>query len=250
MYKDSKIKFLQKNNYIKEQSSNVVVNVLFEIFKPKNVVDVGCGTGLILKFFKDKGVNISGYEGEWINKELIEVNIPSSSISIIDFENIKIQNSSQNDLCVCLEVAEHVSIDQAENFVKFLIAHSSVIIFSAAVPNQGGFNHINEQWSDFWDNIFGKLGYIKFDILRPILWDQELVTWPYKQNMVVYVSDSDVSTFEKLSKMPINILKNPIHYESYINKTNKYLNLINFKESTYFYFKLLIKRILIVFIIR
>ena len=244
MYKKSKVKFFQKNNQIKEQSSKIVVDVLFDIFNPKNVVDVGCGTGLILKSFKDKGVNISGHEGYWINKELIEANIPISSITISDFENLKIESLSKKDLCVCLEVAEHVSLDQAENFVKFLISKSNVIVFSAAIPNQGGFNHINEQWSDFWDNKFGKLGYSKLDILRPILWDQELVTWPYKQNMVVYIKDSDVSSFEKLSKMPVNLLKNPIHFDSYINKTDKYLNLLNYKESTYFYFKMLIKKVL------
>lgn len=244
MYKKSKVKFHQKNNQIKEQSSKMVVDILFELFNPKSVVDVGCGTGLILKYFNEKDVDILGYEGEWINKNLIESNISFSKLKIIDFENIDLENLVQFDLCVCLEVAEHISENQADNFVKFLISQSKIIVFSAAIPNQGGFNHINEQWSDYWDKKFDTLGYSKMDILRPILWDFDFVTWPYKQNMVVYVHKTDVSLLDKLDKMPINALKNPIHFESYINKTNKYLRVINYKESTFFYFKLLIKKII------
>ena len=45
MYKTSKIKFQQKNSDIKNLSAEKVVSILFDIFKPKSVIDVGCGTG-------------------------------------------------------------------------------------------------------------------------------------------------------------------------------------------------------------
>jgi SAM-dependent methyltransferase len=244
MYKTSEIKFQQKNNKLKDDSAKIVTDFLFQLFKPKSVVDIGCGTGLLLKHFRNKGCEILGYEGKWINTELIEENISNNMVKIIDFENLEKNNIVKHDLCLCLEVAEHVSSKQAENFVKFISQHSNLLIFSAAIPNQGGVNHINEQWSDYWDSKFLKLGYVKYDILRPILWSQENITWPHKQNMVVYLHEieSDLSRILKL--MPSNNLTNPIHFENYLNKTRKYYSIINYNESIFFYLRLLLKRIL------
>jgi hypothetical protein len=244
MYKTSKIKFQQKNSDIKNLSAEKVVSILFDIFKPKSVIDVGCGTGLLLKHFQKKGSTIMGYEGKWINKDLIEDNISNNLVKIIDFEQLDFINIKESELCICLEVAEHISFEQAEIFVNFITLHSKLIIFSAAIPYQGGFNHINEQWSDFWDLKFSKFGYVKYDILRPILWDQDLITWPHKQNMVVYLHNSEIEMAKQLRKMEVNNLKNPIHFENYINKTKKYLSIINFQESTFFYLRLFIKKLL------
>ena len=244
MYKTSKIKFEQKNTDIKNLSAEKVVNIIFDLFKPKSVIDVGCGTGLLLKHFQKKGSTIMGYEGKWINNELIEENIPKSVVNIIDFENLEKINIIKHDLCLCLEVAEHVSSDHAENFFNFISQHSNIIIFSAAIPNQGGFNHVNEQWSDYWDSKFLELGYVKYDILRPILWNEGLITWPHKQNMVVYLHESENNLSQTLKLMKSNDLKNPVHFENYMNKTNKYYSIINYNESIYFYLRLLLKKIL------
>ena len=56
----------------------------------------------------------------------------------------------QFDLVQSLEVAEHLPAAKAEQFVETLTAHGSRILFSAAVPGQGGENHINEQLPDYW----------------------------------------------------------------------------------------------------
>ena len=245
MYKINKeIKFKQKNNEIKEISAQKVVDILYELFKPKTIVDIGCGTGLILKYFQKKGSKIMGYEGSWISKDLIKENIANEYVNIIDFENLKNYNAQEYDMCICLEVAEHISLLNADKFVNFITSHSKLVVFSAAIPNQGGFNHINEQWGEFWDFKFKQLGYEKFDILRPILWDQEDITWPYKQNLLVYSHENNKILNHELKMMPNNKLINPIHYESYINKTNKYISIITYQESIKFYFKLLIKKLL------
>jgi hypothetical protein len=33
-----------------------------------------------------------------------------------------------------------------------------VVLFSAAIPFQGGVGHINEQWPDYWVKYFSKTG--------------------------------------------------------------------------------------------
>ena len=50
------------------------------------------------------------------------------------------------DLALSLEVAEHLPPECGSEFVQTLTDLSSVILFSAAIPFQGGTDHLNEQW--------------------------------------------------------------------------------------------------------
>jgi 2-polyprenyl-3-methyl-5-hydroxy-6-metoxy-1,4-benzoquinol methylase len=49
------------------------------------------------------------------------------------------------DLVISLEVAEHLPESAADAFIDSLVRHGDVILFSAAIPFQGGHRHINEQ---------------------------------------------------------------------------------------------------------
>jgi hypothetical protein len=86
-----------------------------------------------------------------------------------------------------VEVAEHISTGRSRAFVETLCAASDVVIFSAAIPQQGGVNHINEQWQSFWAALFGAAGYECYDLFRPRLWrDKRVESW-YRQNLFLYV---------------------------------------------------------------
>src|SRR5947199_5521543 len=57
-------------------SAKEIVPILFSLFNPKSVIDVGCGTGIFLKCFKDVGVKeIFGIDGKWVDKNLLFQNI-------------------------------------------------------------------------------------------------------------------------------------------------------------------------------
>lgn len=75
------------------------------------------------------------------------------------------------DLAICIEVAEHLPSKKSDVFIKTVTQSAPVVVFSAAIPNQGGNKHINEQWPDYWKELFQKEGYEKIDALRIILWD-------------------------------------------------------------------------------
>lgn len=63
--------------------------------------------------------------------------------------------------------------------VTALTDAAPVILFSAAVPGQGGNNHINEQWPEYWCQLFKALGYDVLDPIRPrIREDQSRVVVP------------------------------------------------------------------------
>jgi hypothetical protein len=56
----------------------------------------------------------------------------------------------QFDLAICLEIAEHLPESCADALIKFLSELAPAVLFGAAIPGQGGVNHINEQWQSYW----------------------------------------------------------------------------------------------------
>ena len=55
-----------------------------------------------------------------------------------------------------MEVAEHLPREKASVFIDTLTKHSGIVLFSAAVPGQGGTYHVNEQWPKYWNELFSR----------------------------------------------------------------------------------------------
>jgi hypothetical protein len=90
------------------------------------------------------------------------------------------------DLLISLEVAEHLKEESADDFIQSLCAHSDLILFSAAIPFQGGQNHLNEQHPTYWIQKFESHGYHVYDPIRPLVWNSTEVDVWYKQNMFLF----------------------------------------------------------------
>lgn len=193
---------------VKRTQANEIVTALFDLFKPDSVADIGCGTATLLYEFKKRGVSIRGYDGKWANKELLYQNILPKEFIECDLEK-PLSEKSKVDLAVCLEVAEHLSSQRADGLVEDLTSISDIIIFSAAIPRQGGQNHINEQWPEYWEGKFMSRGYTCHDVLKSIFWDNEKILWWYRQNMVLYVKNGVALPSGLLNQR--NYLKNVIH---------------------------------------
>jgi SAM-dependent methyltransferase len=169
-------------------SSAVVVPLILEFVTPASIVDVGCGTGGWLAEFRKHGVeDVFGIDGPWVDAALLE--IPKERFRVADVGQ-PIQESRRFDLVVSLETAEHLPPEAAKTFVESLTRLGSVIVFSAAIPFQGGNNHFNEQWPDYWATLFGERGYTFVDCLRPRIWTNASVEWWYAQNTFFVVERS------------------------------------------------------------
>ncbi len=76
-----------------------------------------------------------------------------------------------------------------------------MILFSAAIPHQGGTNHINEQWPEFWAHLFAEHDYVPVDCLREALWDDDNVAYWYAQNLILYVKRSVLADSPELAQL-------------------------------------------------
>jgi hypothetical protein len=90
-------------------------------------------------------------------------------------------------LTICLEVAEHLTPDAGAWLVGEVCRVSAMVMWSAAVPDQGGDGHVNEQWPAYWAGLFAEQGWLLVDVLRQSLWDDERIDSWYRQNILIAV---------------------------------------------------------------
>jgi len=171
------------------ESARPVVQYIISILenKPSNVVDIGCGLAQWLCAFKEYGINeVLGIDGSHV--PIDRLNIEESEFKSYNLQELTFESIGKRfDLLLCLEVVEHLEEEYAHKFIQTLTKLSDVIIFSAAVPHQTGENHFNEQYPDYWENIFKQFDYSFLDPFREKFWQDENIPWWYSQNMFLVV---------------------------------------------------------------
>ncbi|WP_175574467.1 class I SAM-dependent methyltransferase [Algoriphagus marinus] len=173
-----------------KKSAEVVIPLLRSFQSFNSVLDVGCGIGTWLAIAKSNGIPIiRGIDGDYDDKSLLFSNISKKEFIATDLN--KGFNLDQHfDIAICLEVVEHLVSDSAPIVVQSLVRHSDVILFSAAIPGQGGQNHINEQWPNYWAKLFEEHDFVFLDIIRPLIWNNPNVDFWYKQNIFLVVKNT------------------------------------------------------------
>jgi hypothetical protein len=163
-----------------------VVPTILAITGPvRSVVDVGGGDGGWLRVFQQHGV-----------EEVLLIDCPEVEPHlVIDRRYLEPCDLSRDlpaprrfDLALCLECAEHLPAHRAVPLVEWLTKSADIVVFSAAIPGQGGKGHIHLRFPDFWNELFARRGYRRHDVLRPRIVADRAVAWWYRQNTFVFAS--------------------------------------------------------------
>jgi SAM-dependent methyltransferase len=174
-------------------SAQMVLRIFFQYHKPESIVDVGCGLGTWLKAAKELGVDdVLGIDGDYVDRKTLL--IPEAGFHPADLRQ-RIVLDRRFDLAISVEVAEHLPYHRSETFVQDLTALSDVVLFSAALPYQGGTEHVNEQWLEFWAILFRRHGYVPVDLLRRQFWSERAVEFWYSQNLVIFCTADAAKMF-------------------------------------------------------
>ena len=187
---------------LRNQSAKEIATFMYKLIEPKSVVDVGCGLGSWLSSFRELGVRkILGFDGDYIDTDRLL--IPKDYFTKMDLSNpIPIEETF--DIAICLEVAEHIQKISEKKLVGFLTSLSPIVLFSAAIPGQGGQGHVNEQWPTHWSNIFEEYNYRQIDLIRPQFWNNENVQPWYSQNAFLYINNKKLETINILTEIATN----------------------------------------------
>jgi cyclopropane fatty-acyl-phospholipid synthase-like methyltransferase len=179
-------------------SARSVIPLVKEYIQPSSIIDMGCGNGTWLKAWQEHGVKtIWGVDGQYIKENELLINKEF-------FRSINLEEgyrSAQNyDLVTSLEVAEHIRPPFAAGFIQSLCELGDVILFSAAIPGQEGTYHFNEQYPDYWAHIFLENNFVPIDCIRQRIWNDEKISWWYRQNLLFFAKEDALSKYPKLQQ--------------------------------------------------
>jgi SAM-dependent methyltransferase len=178
------------------RSARLVVPLVVEMLHPKSIIDVGCGLGVWLQVFAENGVaNVHGIDGDYIDRSKLHIN--QGDFASVDLTR-DFSIDAKYDLVVCLEVAEHLPAACAEILIQRLTSASSVVLFSAAIPGQGGTSHVNERWPEYWRSLFAKHDFVMFDPFRPQIRNDRRVAFWIRQNLFLFVKRGAMTSYPKL----------------------------------------------------
>ncbi len=167
-------------------SARIVAALLMREMKVGSLLDVGSGHGAwAAEWLKAGASDVIAVDGDYVDVK--QLAIPARSFVPRDL-SLPLDLKRRFDLVQSLEVAEHLAQEHAEIFVDGLVRHGDVILFSAAVPNQGGEHHVNEQPPEYWRRRFASRGYKVFDWIRPLIaMNREVKAW-YRFNTFIYAN--------------------------------------------------------------
>jgi SAM-dependent methyltransferase len=207
------------------QSARQVVPLLLDWLRPQSVVDIGCGTGAWLSVFAEHGVHdYFGLDGDYVARHRLLI-APDRFLAI-DLTTDWTQHwvrQRQFDLAMSLEVAEHLPSAGADRFVAALTQLANVVLFSAAIPFQGGTDHVNEQWTGYWVEKFRHQGYEPVDCIRQRIWDNPQVDPWYCQNLLLFVrSGGDYPWFQQANQESARLPLEMVHPRAYQNSLGYY----------------------------
>jgi cyclopropane fatty-acyl-phospholipid synthase-like methyltransferase len=195
-------KFYARTKNSTHTSSEIIVPIVKNLInEPINsVIDFGCGLGNWLKCWQENGASlIKGFE----TGNISDLQIPIECVEKTNLTLVKKNTEDKFDLAMSLEVAEHLDESYAEEFINTICSYSNKVLFSGAIPHQGGIGHVNEQYPSYWDKYFKNNGYICYDYIRGEIWNNNKVSIWYRQNILLYIKGD---TYLKPSKNPLDII--------------------------------------------
>lgn len=193
-------------------SARELVPRILKWFPGESVVDVGCGAGYWTREYGLAGCEILGIDGAQVRRD--QLLFPPEKFQVRDL-NQPLRLDRTFDIAQCLEVAEHLKPGRAESLIADLCHLAPVVLFSAAVPGQGGTHHINEQWQGYWIDLFSRNNYTKLDCFRSNFWNNECIAWWYRQNLFAFVHPEAMSRFPEARQACVELPTDLVHPRAY-----------------------------------
>jgi SAM-dependent methyltransferase len=191
-------------------SAEALVPKILDWIEPnevKTMIDVGCGRGWWAAQFAGLGIDVLGIDGGYVQDP------------VVPFRGLNLEKTfpylGKFDLALCLEVAEHLSEDRAGRFVHDLCKLAPIVVFSAAIPGQGGTGHVNEQPPEYWAAKFRHEGFIVTGSYRERIWDDDRIENWYRQNLLIAYNEDEADCFYDwaLPRGPIPHLVHPVLFD-------------------------------------
>jgi SAM-dependent methyltransferase len=205
-----------------QESAREILPIVLELVKPASIIDIGCGTGHWLATANQLGVSeVLGVDGGWIRDAPLAIR--PDQIMVHDLAT-PLKLNRRFDLALSLEVGEHLPASAARGLLQSICGAADIVLFSAAIPGQGGRHHVNEQWPQYWADIFMDFEYGCYDVVRSQVWSNPRVTWYYAQNCLLFARGTRDAAFGVPGR-PLSLV-HPALWSAQVARLNSPLKLL------------------------
>lgn len=132
-----------------------ITDLLWDVYKPARLIDLGAGCGVYADAFRKKGVEVTAVDGVRPPEDCAFPGPVEIRDLTVPFPN----PWGTFDMALCLEVAEHIPEEFADVFLANIAQFSDRLVLSAAQPGQGGHHHVNERPKRYWVEKLFALGF-------------------------------------------------------------------------------------------
>ena len=163
----------------------------------KSVLDVGCGEGIALDYFRSLGCRVLGIEG-------VEQNRPGEILTHDFTKGPVLPVGPRFDLVWSCEFVEHVEAQYEENFLT-AFEHGDLVLMTHADPGQSGYHHVNCQPASYWIGRLHDHGFILDGRLTERTREIALATNPdpwnhYARSGLAFVREEQQVTHERMEQ--------------------------------------------------
>lgn len=180
--------FYAESLRIKGKRYETFASSVISLYNPSSIVDVGCGAGGIALELQKQGIpKVIGYD---YSHDAVEVAKKRGLHQAFQLDLTKTKSiAAQGDVCICLEVAEHLPDWHSTHLCQILSAVAPILIFTAARPGQGGHLHFNEREPEYWFKRFARFGmmYSEKDSTKMLESFGNLYMGDYQENLMVFI---------------------------------------------------------------
>lgn len=122
--------------------SPMVWDYIISRFAVRSVLDIGSGMGYAASYFFKKGMSVIAVDG-------MKENVDHAVYPTVQIDLTKDSINCNVDFVHCQEVVEHIEERYIDNLLSSL-SSGKIILMTNALPNQGGYHHVNEQPTEYW----------------------------------------------------------------------------------------------------
>lgn len=126
---------------------------MLERYRVRTILDIGCGRGYTIQYFKSKGCETIGVEGHkrwsrWGPQPIINHDLITGpcKVPIVD-------------LVWCCEVVEHIEAQYVQNIVETMRC-GRIVAMTHTLPGYRGYHHVNCQDSQYWIDLLANGGFV------------------------------------------------------------------------------------------
>lgn len=127
---------------------------LIALFQPKTMLDIGCGDGHAVNYFRSKGIEAYGVDG--IPEAITNGICPY--ITLHDYRNGPYNPGKEFDLGWSCEFVEHVEEEYLNNFLA-TFTKCKILAMTHALVGQAGHHHVNCQEDAYWIEKLAGIGF-------------------------------------------------------------------------------------------